>query len=271
MSPCSDSLAATRGLSDHPGVRASTLVIACSLLTLACVKAPESATQESRAAAVASKDDPRVPEAAPASSPEAPPSHEPGPEVAEAPVEAAAPIAEPEPQPPAEPADPLAPILPSGPEPGSPEADAELAELLEESTLTQAEFDAAFRSNKPKFDGDQLVFGPGDRKRKRPIVKIGRAAVSGAKLTGAKVTKLAEADQKAMEGCLAVALTDDPQTAGEVTLVVTFETGEPSAKLEGGASLGEPLRACLVTVADGWDLTAPAGARVTVPLTLTSE
>ncbi len=52
-----------------------------------------------------------------------------------------------------DPADPLAPIMPAGPEPGSPEADKELLELLDESTISQDEFDKAFGpGNKPKID-----------------------------------------------------------------------------------------------------------------------
>ena len=73
----------------------------------------------------------------------------------------------------AEDSDPLAPILPSGPEPGSPEADAELTELLEESTLTQDEFDKAFRGGGPTIDGDQFVFGPNERTRKQPLAEQG--------------------------------------------------------------------------------------------------
>ncbi|PRQ03880.1 hypothetical protein ENSA5_12490 [Enhygromyxa salina] len=72
---------------------------------------------------------------------------------------------------PSDPSDPLAPIMPSGPEPGSPEADAELAELLDESTLTQEEFDEAFRDGGPKLDGDQFVFGPNERTRKPPAIE----------------------------------------------------------------------------------------------------
>ncbi len=177
------------------------------------------------------------------------------------------------PEAPAEPGDPLAPIPPSGPEPGSAEADAELAELLEESTLTQEEFDAAFRSNKPKISGDQLVFGPGERTRKRPVVKIGTLAVSGSKLAASELSTLAKAHLRGFEGCLAVALSEDPKIAASATLVVPFDgKGEAGgSRLEGGAGLGDALRECLIAVADNWSLAGAAGASVRVPLTLGSE
>lgn len=188
-----------------------------------------------------------------------------------------APAAEPEPEP--EPSDPLAPILPSGPEPGSPEADAELAELLEESTLTQEEFDAAFRDNKPNIAGDQLVFGPSDRTRKRPVISIGTPKIEHGKLAASEISALVKAHLRGFEGCLAVALTEDPAIAGSLTLRVRFDakgeadsaTIEDDAALGGGAALGEPLRECLVAVADNWSLASAAGATVAVLLSLASE
>jgi hypothetical protein len=171
---------------------------------------------------------------------------------------------------PERPADPLAPILPSGPEPGSPEADAELAALLDESTLTQAEFDAAFRGTKPKIDGDQFVFGAGERTRKAPVVTIGTPTVTGSKVAASELASLAKADLRGFEGCLAVALAEAPTTAGSVTLRVVFDgDGHVSeARVEGGASLGAPLRSCLAAVADDWQLAAAAKATVGVPLSL---
>ena len=181
--------------------------------------------------------------------------------------------AEAEPTAPAEPADPLAPILPSGPEPGSPEADAELAELLDESTLTQEEFDKAFKGSNPKIDGDQFVFGAGDRTRKAPKLTIGTPTVAGSKLAASEVKALAEADRRKLEGCLAVALSSAPNTKGSVTLRVVFDDkgAAKSATSEGGASLGAPLRECLSAVAREWSLAGAAGATVSQPLTLSGE
>lgn len=276
----------------HRAVRTSVLVIA-SLLALACADQPsqdESAALRSASSQVAGQ----VEQPARASAPEvaqapalaldsadpeqaiAEPQPELSPTEAEAPAEAESqPQTEPAPPEPApsEPGDPLAPILPSAPEPGSPEADAELAELLEESTITQEEFDAAFRGRKPKIDGDQLVFGHGDRTRKRPVVSVGKPTIEHSKLAASEISALAKAHLRGFEGCLAVALSDNPAIEGSVSVRVRFDAkGESSeATIEGGAALGDPLRKCLAAVADNWSLAEAAGASVSVPLTLASE
>ena len=117
------------------------------------------------------------------------------------------------------------------------------------------------------------MFGPGDRTRKSPVVKLGTPTVSAAKLTSAQLSSLAKADIRGFESCLAVALTDDPTTHGAASLRVVFDAkGEASeVTVESGASLGAPLRECLVAVADRWKLAAAAGATGVVPLTLSSE
>lgn len=104
---------------------------------------------------------PTVVEAQPAGSaplPINPKPSEPAPAVEEAELESlplpSEPASEPVEQ---EPADPLSPPVAK---PGSPDPDAELDALLEESTLTQEEFDAAFGKNKPRIEGDQFVLKP---------------------------------------------------------------------------------------------------------------
>lgn len=264
-------LDAGRVLGDHAGVRASSLLVTSSLLVLACADpaseqpAPRSEpapVDEVQAVAEVQRAELVLPPSIAAESPIAAPAPTPN-DVELPPSEAA-----PEP----EPADPLAPILPSGPEPGSPESDAELAELLEESTLTQEEFDAAFRKNKPQIAGDQFVFGPGDRTRKGPVVAIGTPKIDGAKISAAKISELAEDHLRGFEGCLAVALTDNPEINTSVTLRVRFDAkGEvDDAKVEGGAA-GASLRECLAAVADNWSLAGAAGASVEVLLSLRSE
>ncbi|KIG18749.1 hypothetical protein DB30_07764 [Enhygromyxa salina] len=176
------------------------------------------------------------------------------------------------PQPAAEP-QPAAPALPLGPEPGSPEADAELAELLDESTLTQEEFDAAFRGAGPKIEGDQFVFGDNERPRGRPLVEVGTPSASGAKVTPSTLADLADmarASQRDLEGCYALALGKDPNLAGSVTLGLRFDAKGrvETAKIEGSSPLGVALDRCLVSVADRWSCKAAAGASVRVPLKL---
>lgn len=273
-------------LSEHVAVRASTLLLTCSLLTLGCGEAAKSHEASGRAAndeLVAAKVEPApapepvaIAEVQPAA-PEAvieSPEQELPPTDAEAEVEPEG-QHEPAPEPEAKqaPSDSLAPILPDAPEPGSPEADAELAELLEESTLTQEEFDAAFRNSKPKVAGDQFVFGPGDRTRKRPVISFGTPKIENSKLAASEISALAKAHVRGFEGCLAVALTDNPSTKGSVTLRLRFDAKgkAESATIEGGAALPEPLRECLAAVADSWTLADAAGATVGLSLTLASE
>jgi len=257
----------------HSGVRTSVLTLASVLvLALACADEPERVESAPRSSSVDSPSPSAPVAAAPVDEPSAPelePALAVAPDPEPDPASAEPTLSEPAP----EPSDPLAPILPSAPEPGSPEADAELAELLEESTLTQEEFDAAFRDSKPKIAGDQFVFGPGDRTRKRPVITIGGPKIENSKLAASEISALAKAHLRGFEGCLAVALTEAPSTKGSVTLRVRFDAkGEAeSATIEGGAALGEPLRECLAAVADNWSLAGAAGATVAVALTLASE
>jgi hypothetical protein len=255
-------------------VRTSVPLIIASLLALACAERPENAGPAPRSSDPA----PVSPAVTPERTPE--PAHAPSLSTSKQPeavgeLEAApspeAPPIEAEPE--AEPSDPLAPILPSGPEPGSPEADAELAELLEESTLTQEEFDAAFRGNKPNINDDQFVWGAGERTRKQPVVSVGTPKIEGSSIAASEISSLVKAHLRGYEGCLAVALTEDPKTAGTITLRVRFDAkgGASSSSVEGGAALGESLRECLATVGDNWSLAAAAGATVSVSLTLGSE
>jgi hypothetical protein len=259
-------------LGDHAGVRASSLLVIGSLFVLACAEAtsPEPAPRSNSVA-----DEPVTAE--PVQIADASP-----PSVVESPIDPpidsqAEPLVEPpelpatEPKP-SEAQPPLAPILPSGPKPGSPEADAELAELLEESTLTQEEFDAAFRKNKPKIEGDQFVFGPGDRTRKAPVVSLGTPKIEGSTIAASELTKLAKAHLRGFEGCLAVALVDNPDTKASVTLRVRFDKqGKVSEAKAEGAAAGAALRECLAAVASNWTLAGAAGASVELLLSLRSE
>jgi hypothetical protein len=253
-------------------VRTSVSLVIASLLALACTEQPENSGPAPRSSDPAPISPTVAPERTPepALAPSVPSSEQPEAvgELEPAPSREAPPIeAEPEPS------DPLAPILPSGPEPGSPSADAELAELLEESTLTQEEFDAAFRGNKPSINNDQFVWGAGERTRKQPVVSIGKPKIEGSSIAASEISSLAKAHLRGYEGCLAVALTEDPKTAGTITLRVRFDAkGEASSSsVEGGAALGESLRECLATVGDNWSLAGAAGASVSVSLTLGSE
>jgi hypothetical protein len=253
----------------HPRVRTCVSLVIASLLALACAERPENSGPAPRSNGPAPASSPAAPERElePARDAERlPTSPEGALNEVEAEAEPTDPGAEGE-------VDPLAPILPSGPEPGSPEADAELAELLEESTLTQEEFDAAFRGNKPKIVDDQLVFGAGDRTRKKPVVSVGTPKVEGSTIAASEIASLAKSHMRGYEGCLAAALIEDPGLEGTLNLRVHFDAkGEvSSAKVEGGAALGEDLRECLATVAENWSLAGAAGATVGVSLTLASE
>ncbi|MFO7563616.1 MAG: hypothetical protein R6X02_13295 [Enhygromyxa sp.] len=265
-------------------MRASSLLVTCSLFVLACADpASGEPTPRSSRSGPEAGGGPELAEAQPVEESPAPASvvaepepssaaEEPSVELPAAEAEAEAEPAPSELEAEAAPADPLAPILPSGPEPGSPEAAAELAELLEESTLTQEEFDAAFRKNKPKIAGDQFVFGPGDRTRKRPVVGLGTPKIKGSTIAAAELTELAKAHERGFEGCLAVALVDKPELSTSVTLKVGFDAkGEvDEAKIEGGAA-GAALRECLAAVARNWSLAGAAGASVELLLSLRSE
>ncbi|PRQ01161.1 hypothetical protein [Enhygromyxa salina] len=167
-------------------------------------------------------------------------------------------------------ADAAASIQPSGPAPGTPEADAELAELLDESTLTQEEFDSAFRGGGPKIEGDQFMFGPNERPRGRPLVDIGAPTVTGSSVAPSKLADMAQASQRDLVGCYALALGKAPKLAGAVTLKLRFDAGGKvsAATIEGSSPLGAALDRCLVSVADAWSLAAAAGASVRVPLKL---
>jgi hypothetical protein len=177
----------------------------------------------------------------------------------------------PEPTAAAEPEDPLAPILPSGPEPGSPEADAELAALLEESTLTQEEFDKAFRNGAgPNVRDDQLVFGGG---RKQPVVKLGAPKLLEGSLDTGKLLALAQTDERKLIGCHAMALANDPNAKGSVTLRISSDASGAVTKVEhsGGVGLGDALIACLASAAKGWRVPEASKATVELPLTLSTQ
>ena len=265
---------------DDPAVRArraSTMMVALPLAAaLACADPP---TQ------TAAKTDPRS--ATTATAPSTPSSGEPAPtpsESAPGPAEVAAAIAQIEATAPAlepgspavdasalppedatldAPADPLAPLLPEGPEPGSPEADAELQDLLDESTLTQDEFDRAFRGGAgPNVDGDRLVFGPNERTRERPKITITTEADD--------LRALARASMAELEACYVMALSKTPSAAGSVTLVLRYGAkGEvEDASAAPGSPLGASLDRCLASVAEGWTLnpSARGEARITLEL-----
>jgi hypothetical protein len=199
------------------------------------------------------------------------------PEPIEPPIEAEpdAIAAEPpdEPEPPTEPSDPLAPILPDGPEPGSPEADAELAALLDESTITQDEFDKAFRGGGPNIEGDQFVFGPNDRKRAQPLLGVGTPRVVQGKVTVAELEALVRADERKLLGCYAVALTEAPTLVGAPTLHLRFDEGgaTPTATITGAEGLPRALTDCLLAAAKAWRPANAAGAKLEIPLTLSTK
>lgn len=174
---------------------------------------------------------------------------------------------------PSEPSDPLAPILPDGPEPGSPEADAELAALLDESTITQDEFDRAFRGGGPTIKDDQLVFGPNQRTRAQPMLGVGQPRVLQGKVAVAEFEKLVLADERKMLACHAVALTEDPTIKGAPTLHLRFdESGSnPTITITGGEALPRALTDCLLAVAKTWRPAGAAGAKLEVPLTLSTK
>jgi hypothetical protein len=174
---------------------------------------------------------------------------------------------------PSEPTDPLAPILPEGPEPGSPEADAELTALLDESTITQDEFDKAFRGGSPTIKDDQLVFGPNQRTRAQPMIGVGQPRVLQGKVTVAELEALVLADERKLLGCHAVALTEDPTIKGAPTLHLRFdESGSnPIITITGGEALPRALTDCLLAVAKSWRPAGAAGAKLEVPLTLSTK
>jgi hypothetical protein len=176
-------------------------------------------------------------------------------------------------QPSSEPSDPLEPILPDGPEPGSPEADAELAALLDESTITQDEFDKAFRGGGPNIQDDQLVFGPNDRKRAQPVLGVGTPRVVQGKVGVSELEALVRADERKLLGCYAVALTEAPTLVGAPTLHLRFDEGgtNSTATITGGEGLPRALTDCLLTVAKAWRPASAAGAKLEVPLTLSTK
>lgn len=176
-------------------------------------------------------------------------------------------------QSPSEPSDPLAPILPEGPEPGSPEADAELAALLDESTITQDEFDQAFRGGGPNIRDDQLVFGPNQRTRAEPMLRVGQPRVVQGKVAVAELEALVRADERKLLGCHAVALTEDPTIKGAPTLHLRFDASGTTSTITitGGESLPRALTDCLLAVAKTWRPAGAAGAKLEVRLTLSTK
>lgn len=169
--------------------------------------------------------------------------------------------------------DPLEPILPDGPEPGSPEADAELAALLDESTITQDEFDKAFRGGGPNIQDDQFVFGPNDRKRPQPVLGVGTPRVVQGKVAVAELEKLVLADERKLLACYAVALTEAPTLVGAPTLHLQFDQSgsTPTASITGGDALPRALTDCLLTVAKTWHPAGAAAAKLEIPLTLSTK
>jgi hypothetical protein len=185
------------------------------------------------------------------------------------------PVATPEPESatPPEPADPLAPILPDGPEPGSPEADEELAKLLDESSITQEEFDKAFRGGGPNIQGDEFVFGPGERSRDTPVLEIGKLRVESGSVSAADLDAIVRADENDLLACHAVALMDDPTSKGSVELRVELDaTGSKSTvTAAGGEALAPALTSCLITVAEAWRPKGAGKAKFAVPLELSTR
>jgi hypothetical protein len=171
------------------------------------------------------------------------------------------------------PSDPLEPILPDGPEPGSPEADAELAALLDESTITQDEFDKAFRGGGPNIQDDQFVFGPNDRKRAQPVLGIGTPRVVQGKVAVADLESLVRADERKLLGCYAVALTEAPTLVGTPTVNLRFDEAgtNPTTTITGGEGLPRALTDCLLAVAKSWRPAGAASAKLEVPLTLSTK
>ncbi|MCA9682258.1 MAG: hypothetical protein KC457_08685, partial [Myxococcales bacterium] len=170
--------------------------------------------------------------------------------------------------------DPLAPELPKGPEPGSPEADAELAALLDESEITQEEFDAAFRGGGPRVDGDALLFGAGDRTRKRPKISFGKVTATAGKVEDEALRALVKADIEQLEACHAMALTKDPGQLGAAKLRLRYDKAGKVVEaeiLQETPKLSEALCACLSSVAEGWTLAAAKGATVELPLALSTQ
>jgi len=155
-------------------------------------------------------------------------------------------------------------LVPDAPAPGTAEADAELLALLDESTLTQEEFDRAFGRGAPS-----AVAPPGER----PEVRLG----PGSGAATEPLAKLVEREQAKLVTCLGMALSKDASATGSLTLRATLDAkGEVSelsatARSIGGASeVGESLVGCLSSVVERWRLPASAGERVDIPLRLST-
>lgn len=170
--------------------------------------------------------------------------------------------------------DPLAPELPEGPTPGSAEADAELLALLDDSELTQDEFEQGFGRSGPQIDGEEFVFGPNARKRGTPVVSLGK--VEGPAAEG--IATLAEADRRKFEGCLAMGLSKDEEVMGSLSLRLSFDAEGSVASvaaeqlaLGGDAAVQSSLTTCLSSIPPAWELAEAAGSSVRLPLTLTID
>ncbi|MFV8749936.1 hypothetical protein ACNOYE_05265 [Nannocystaceae bacterium ST9] len=246
-------------------------VLVLPLLALACPAAPSepaAASGKPQTAELASSPSPATPseptgiEPAPVE----PASAEP------APVELAEPIASPPPVP-DEPSDELAPELPKGPEPGSAEADAELLKLLDESTITQDEFAKAFGNGKaPKIDEEgQFAFGAGERTRERSQVSVGKPTISAGKVAASEIETLAKQALPELEACHAMALSKDASELGKATLVLVFDGAGEVETVTIESTLGRALTDCLGSVAKGWVLAGASGAKVRVPLSLSTQ
>jgi hypothetical protein len=249
---------------------------------LACADEPASNDALQQASAVTPSSSSPNPTVNPLDLPPREPSHEPEPDLeAEPEIDTASETGSSEVEPLGEslgeslgePTDPLAPILPEGPEPGSPEADAELTALLDESTITQDEFDQAFRGGGPTMKDDQFVFGPNQRTRAQPVLDIGKPRVVQGKVDVAKLEALVRADERKLLGCYAVALTEDPTVHGSPTLHLRFDENgsNPTTTIAGGDALPRALADCLLAVAKTWRPSGAAGAKLEVPLTLSTK
>ena len=172
------------------------------------------------------------------------------------------------------PSDALEPELPEGPEPGSPEADAELLALLDESTLTQEEFERGFGKDGPKIDGDAFEFGPNSRTRGQPEVRAGRIEGPAAKA----LEGLVESQQNKLVSCLGMALTKDASATGSVTLRVELdgqggvsEVAPGESSLGGASEIREALLGCLISVVEDWQLPDTKAGSTDLPLSLSTK